>query len=104
MRARARISMAATSDEGLSEQLPVPCDSLLLGVADGSGRDDGDLCLGVRITTTFDEALVPGSTDVLVELRVLSDLAEKYLAPEATFTLRHPLQIVGRGRVLNVWA
>ena len=99
MRARARISLAATLDGGLAEPLPSPCHSLLLGV---DGPDTDDLFLGVQITGASNEALEPGAHSLFVELHLMSDLADKYLWPGATFTLRYPIQVVGHGQVLEV--
>ncbi len=45
---------------------------------------------------------MPGLTGVLVDLHLMSDLAELYLLPGATFTLRYPIRgLVGHGRVLD---
>ena len=101
MKLRARIDLHATSDGGLAAQVPSPCQSLLLRV-DGSQPHDEELYLGAHIATTSDDALQPGATDVVVDLRLLSDRADLHLVPGATFTLCHPLQVVGRGRVLEI--
>jgi hypothetical protein len=101
MRARARISLAATSDGGLSEPMPLPCHSLLLGVDEDRPQTEG-LFLGVQIAAPSHEALEPGADNVFVDLRLISDRAGEYLRPGATFTLLYPLQVIGQGEVLEV--
>ena len=66
--------------------------------ADGHAPID----LGVRITTAGGEPLVPGASGMAAELEFWSDLAEVYVVPAAQFTLRYPIRVVGRGRVLEV--
>ena len=101
MRARARISLFATSDGGLPEAMPSPCQSLLLGV-DGDAPHTDDLFLGMQITAPLHETLEPGAHSLFVDLHLLSALADKYLWPGATFTLRYPIRVVGHGQVLEV--
>jgi hypothetical protein len=69
--------------------MPSPCRSLLLNI-DGDTPSVDELLLGVQITTPSNEALIPGSANVLVDLHLLSDRPDLYLVSGATFTLRTP--------------
>ena len=99
--ARARIKLDATTGGGLSEPMPSPCRSLILRIEHGTADGD-EVNLGVQITTASGEPLSPGASDVTVELHFWSDLADVFVVPSTTFTLRYPNRVVGRGQVLDV--
>jgi hypothetical protein len=70
--------------------------------AEQEADGDAPIDLGVRITTAGGEPLVPGASGMAAELEFWSDLAEVYVVPGAQFTLRYPIRVVGRGKVLEL--
>jgi hypothetical protein len=79
--------------------MPSPCKSLILRVEhDLEGEEQVDL--GVQIWTSSGEPLQPGTAEMAAELNFWADLADVYVVPGMTFTLRYPARIVGRGQVL----
>lgn len=99
--ARGRIELTAAADDGLLEPMPSPCRSLILRV-EGDATYEDEVNLGVQITTSSGEALLPGASGVTVDLHFWSDLADVFVVPRTQFTLRYPNRVVGRGQVLDV--
>ena len=101
MHARARIELEETTGGGLSAPMSSPCRSLILRVEQDIEAED-DVNLGVQITTATGEPLLPGASDMTVDLHFWSDLADVFVVPSTRFTLRYPNRVVGRGQVLDV--
>jgi hypothetical protein len=101
VQARSRIELTSAADGGLSQPMPSPCRSLILRVEDDAA-DEGEMNLGVQITTASGEPLSPGTSGVAVDLHFWSDLAEVFIVPNTQFTLRYPNRLVGRGHVVDV--
>lgn len=81
--------------------MPSPCRSLILRVEDDlDGEERVDL--GVQVSTSSGEPLHPGAAEMVVELNFWADLADVYVVPGTSFTLRYPSRIVGRGHVLEM--
>jgi hypothetical protein len=99
--ARARIELTAAADEGISVPMPSPCRSLILRI-EHEADDEGEMNLGVQITTASGEPLSPGASGLAVDLHFWSDLADVFVVPTTQFTLRYPNRVVGRGQVLDV--
>jgi hypothetical protein len=102
VKARAQIALLASVDGGLRAPMRSPCRSLLLHVHEQHSDEHVDL--GVQIRTLSGRALDAGSQALKVELEFWDDLADLYVIPGRTFTLRHPSRVVGLGQVVEMLA